>query len=200
VDGVWYFAYGANMSRAVLARRGVTPSSSEAATLRGYRHRFSHEGLIPIEPAFANIEAAPDDAAAITHGVLHRLTADDLAHLDRIEGAEYLHVDVAVQGARSGAVTARAYLNPHPVQGKVPSRRYLACLCAGAREHALPADYIAQLEAHPSRHWFLVSDVANLLAGTAERVRRMGFRPERARLARRGRTGRSDDAREGVDT
>ena len=189
MDGVWYFAYGANMSRAVLARRGVTPLSSEAGVLRGYRHRFSHEGLLPVEPAFANIEVAPDD---VTHGVLHLLDPAGLAHLDRIEGAEYLHVDVTVAGARSGAVSARAYLNPHPVDGKIPSRRYLACLCAGAREHDLPAHYIAQLEAQPSRHWPIVSDVANLLASTAERVRKLGFRPERARLARRGRTGRSE--------
>lgn len=177
------------MSRAVLARRGVTPLSSEAGVLRGYRHRFSHEGLIPIEPAFANIEASADD---VTHGVLHLLAPDGLAHLDRIEGAEYLHVDVAVEGKTSGVVTARAYLNPHPTPGKIPSRRYLACLCTGAREHGLPAEYIAQLEAQPSLHWPIISDVANLLAGTAERVRKMGFRPERARLARRGRTGRSE--------
>lgn len=189
MDDVWYFAYGANMSRAVLARRGVVPLSSEAGVLRGYRHRFSHEGLLPIEPAFANIEPSSDD---VTHGVLHLLSTDGLAHLDRIEGAEYLQVDVAVEGARSGTVTARAYLNPHPTSGKIPSRRYLACLCDGAREHGLPAEYIAQLEAQPSRHWPIVSDVANLLAGTAERVRKMGFRPERARLARRGRTGRPE--------
>ena len=191
MQGLWYFAYGANMSRAVLARRGVTPLASEPGLLRDHRHRFSHEGLLPIEPAFANLEPCE---GAEAHGVLHRLSDEAMSRLDRIEGAEYLHVDVSVEGARTGTVLARAYLNPHPVQGKIPSRRYLACLCAGAREHGLPSAYIDALAAHPSRHWPLVSDVANLLAGTAERVRALGLRPERVRLWRRGRAGR-DDAR-----
>ena len=191
----WYFAYGANMSSAVLARRGLTPLSSEAAVLRGFRLRFSQEGLVPVEPAFANIESC---AGAVTHGVLHRLTAADLRRLDRVEGAEYAHFDVSVEGARSGTIEACAYLNPHPVDGKIPSRRYLRVLCAGAREHGLPGPYIEQLAAHPARHWPIVSDVATLLVGAVERARSLGLRPERLRLWRKGRSGRNDDGGDGA--
>lgn len=53
------------MSRAVLARRGLTPLSSEPARLEGWRLRFSHPGLLPPEPAFANLEPEP---GATVHG------------------------------------------------------------------------------------------------------------------------------------
>lgn len=183
-----YFAYGANMSRAVLARRGVAPLSSEPARLDGWRLRFSHPGLLPIEPAFANLEPGAGEAV---HGVLHRLRAGDLERLDRLEGAEYLHEEVTVASA-AGEVRARAYRNPHPVDGLRPSRRYLTSLLAGAREHGLPAEWVAALEAQPSLHVPLVSDAAARLVGVAERLRAAGLRPERLRLALQGRAGRAE--------
>lgn len=186
----WYFAYGANMSPRVLARRALAPMSSQAGRLDGYQLRFSHRGLIPTEPAFANIEPAPPGASV--HGVLHELTAADMARLDRIEGAEYLHVEATVIGASSGPVVARAYRDPHPVRGRRPSRRYLSDLCEGARHFGLPDAYVRELAAHPSLHWPGLSELTTLLVGAAERVRRAGVRPERLRLAWYGRRGRPD--------
>ncbi len=183
-----YFAYGANMSRAVLARRGIAPLSSEPARLDGWRLRFSHPGLLPIEPAFANLEPGAGD---VVHGVLHTLRAGDLERLDRLEGAEYLHEELTVVGA-TGEVRARAYRDPFPVGGLRPSRRYLASLLTGAREHGLPADWLRALEAQPSLHVPLVSDAAARLVGLAERLRAAGLRPERLRLALQGRTGRRE--------
>jgi hypothetical protein len=168
-DSLWYFAYGANMSRTVLARRGLRPLSSEPARLDGYRLRFSHRGVLPIEPAFANLEAHP---GAAVHGALYRLKRDEMLRLDRVESTDYAHVDVPVVGATSGAVVARAYLDPRPVEGRVPSRRYLRVCCAGARELGLPEAYVRELEAQPSLHVPVVSDVATLFVGTAERLRR----------------------------
>lgn len=185
-ESIWYFAYGTNMSRATLARRGLRPSSSEAARLDGYRLRFSHRGLVFVEPAFANIEADP---SASMHGVLHRLESGQLARLDRFEGAEYVHVVVDVVGERSGVVRARAYLDPNLAPGLQPSRRYLRACCAGAREHGLPEDYVRALEEQPCLHVPVVSHVSNLLVGAAERLRYAGLRPERLRMARRAKGG-----------
>lgn len=181
-----YFAYGANMSRAVLARRGVAPLESEPARLDGWRLRFSHPGLLPIEPAFANLEPG---AGGVVHGVLHTLRAGDLERLDRLEGAEYLHEELTVVAA-GGPVRARAYRNPRPVGGLRPSRRYLASLLVGAREHGLPAEWLRALEDQPALHVPLVSDAAARLVGVAERLRAAGLRPERVRLALQGRAGR----------
>ncbi len=189
MHALWYFAYGANMSSRVLARRGVRPLSSEAGRALGYRLRFSHRGLLPIEPAFANLE--PDPRGSV-HGALHALTAADMARLDRLEGAEYVHIDLEVVGALTGAVRARAYLDPDPVRGPPPSRRYLAACVEGARERGLPDDYVEALAAHPARYVPVVSDLAAALVGLAERLRRAGLRPERVRMLRRGVTGRRD--------
>jgi Gamma-glutamyl cyclotransferase, AIG2-like len=183
VDPLWYFAYGTNMATRVLARRGLQPAASEAARLAGYRLRFSHQGLLPIEPAFANIEPDP---GGVVHGVLHLLRPEQLTRLDRYEGAEYHHVEVTVEGATHGVVQARAYLDPHPVPGRKPSRRYLRSCCAGAREFDLPREWQRRLEAEPSLHVPVVSDVAALFVRVAERLRYAGLRPERVRMARRG--------------
>ena len=179
MDTLWYFAYGTNMSSKVLARRGLTPKQSKPGMVAGYRLSFSHAGLLPIEPAFANIE--PDESACV-HGVLHLMSPHQLKRLDRYEGAEYRHVDVTV-ATGGGDVTALAYLDPNIVLGIIPSRRYLRTCCQGAREFGVPEEYVRTLESNPSLHWPIVSDIANLFVKSAERLRHSGLRPERLRMA-----------------
>lgn len=174
----WYFAYGANMSPETLKRRGVSPIRSVAASLHGYSLKFSHRGLLFTEPAFANIEA---DAQGIVYGVAHELATGELERLDKIEGAEYQHVDVVIE-ASAGSLQARAYLDPYPVSGLKPSRRYARVCIAAARHHQLPAAYIEQLTQHPTCHIPVASGVTTLLVGVAERARRAGLRPEVLRM------------------
>lgn len=181
-EPTWYFAYGTNMSQATLTRRGLRPRSSQAARLDGYRLRFSHRGLVFVEPAFANVEAEP---GAVVHGVLHALAPAQVERLDRFEGAEYTRRPLEVVGAEAGRVAAQVYLDPHPVRGLQPSRRYLRSCCDGAEEHGLPADYVRALAATPSLHLPVLSPLTGLLVGIAERLRYAGLRPERGRMARR---------------
>ncbi len=148
-DPVWYFAFGANMASRVLAARRVTPLSSEAASLPGYRLVFEERGLPVIEPAFASITRA---AGETVHGVLMRLERADFDRIDATEGPAYALLEIDVAGRKSGAVTAIAFQSTRPVQGYLPSRRYLRILCDGAREHGLPGEYIRALEAQPSVH------------------------------------------------
>lgn len=173
---VWYFAFGANMSTQVITRRrGVYPLTSEAARLDGYRLTFSEPGIPLVEPGFANIE--PDDDAVV-YGVLHYITQGDLAALDQVEGADYSHVEVDVVGDRSGRVRAHAYRNLHPGKSHRPSRRYLELLRRGAREHGLPASYLAQLDTHPSVYIPVLSGLVRRSIGGLERLRRWGLRHE----------------------
>ncbi len=180
---LWYFAYGANMSAEVLTRRGLAPRHSEPAWLEDHARRFSHRGLIFTEPAFANIEP---EAGERVHGILHRIRDQELGCLDRIEGAEYAHIEVTVQRVVGAPVQARAYRDPYPARGLLPSRRYLRCLCIGATEGGLPEAEIATLAAHPARYVPLLSELTTLLVGTGERLRRAGLRPELWRMRRRG--------------
>lgn len=164
-----YFAFGANMCSEVLVeRRGVRPLSSEAAELRDHRLVFEEPGLWLVgEPAFASIRRVLGDT---TWGVLHHLRRGDFARLDQFEGPEYELVKVSVCGRNSGAVEAFAYRTTKPVFGRPPSTRYLRLLCAGAREHDLPPEYIARLEAQRSVH-FPVAPLMPHVARAYERVR-----------------------------
>ncbi len=105
-ERVLYFAFGANMCRAVLVdRRGITPRSSERARLPDHRLAFVERGFGFVEPAFASIVRSPGDEV---HGVLHELTHADLERLDAREAAGYDRVEVEVVDARGRARPAFA--------------------------------------------------------------------------------------------
>ena len=151
--GLWYFAFGANMDTAIFVdRRGMSPASMEPAELPGYRLVFDQAGIPLIEPAFANIQAAPDD---VVHGVLYRLTHDELAQLDRMEGGgdAYDHHMVDVVGRDTGPATAHAYLATRTRGGLAPSRRYRDILVRGAEQHGLPPAWVERLRNQSVSGW-----------------------------------------------
>lgn len=171
-DELWYFAYGANTSLAVLSgRRKIVPRSSEAATLTGHRLVFAMPGIPFFEPAFATV--VPDPAQdARAEGVLHRLAAADMRRLDTFESRAYARVALDVVGRASGPVRAQVYVAKRPRHGLVPSRRYVELLLAGAREHELSAAHRAWLAAHPS----VESRLARFLVARFEPAVRAIFR------------------------
>jgi cation transport regulator ChaC len=148
----WYFAYGSNMGRATFVeRRGMRPQAARRAVLDGHRLCFD----LPIGPGergVANLVATP---AARTWGVIYRLSADACAFLDRTEGVDrgfYRRIAIEVvadDGAHPERVAAFAYQGDARDPRRKPSARYLGLLLAGARERALPAEYVAWLEAFP---------------------------------------------------
>ncbi len=147
-DPFYYFAFGANMNTRVLReRRGVTPFSSEAAVLSGFRLVFDQPGIPFVEPAFASVLPS---TASVVHGVLYRLDPQGFVKLDRVEGKPYRLRSLKVQGADLGTVRAAVYQTRNPGPERPPSARYLKLLCEGAREHGLPAEYVRTLEAQRS--------------------------------------------------
>jgi cation transport regulator ChaC len=148
----WYFAYGSNMQRATFeGRRGMRPARSLWGTLAGYRLCFD----LPVgsgERGVANLNA---DEAECVYGVLYLVTSAELERLDRTEGVEsgyYRRVEVDVVDRDGNVVRAWTYLSPHAVVGRKPSPRYIGLLLEGAREHELPPDYVARLEAYELAH------------------------------------------------
>lgn len=140
-----YFAYGSNLLSARL--RGRTPSAAAigVATLSGYAlrwHKRSRDGSGKCD-AFRT--GASDDAVV---GVLFELTAADGAELDRIEGIGFGYgvrdVSVALGAERSRAFTYVA--RPDAIDASLaPYDWYKELVVAGAREHALPGEYLACL-------------------------------------------------------
>lgn len=105
-DGIWNFAYGANMNpRKLGGSRGLHSFESRPGVLKGYSLRFNHRGgfgnLVEVGDAevsenaaaagMAGAAAVPPVAAAATgggsgvHGVLHCLTAAELSTLMGME-------------------------------------------------------------------------------------------------------------------
>jgi gamma-glutamylcyclotransferase len=146
VTPLWYFAYGSNLCRATFVeRRGMQPLAVRPARLDGFRLTFD----LPVGPGergVANLVAAPD---AHVWGVCYLLTPEAASDLDRTEGVDrgwYCRIDVATVTPDGDTLPAFAYQGAAHVPERKPSARYIGLLLDGAREHGLPAEWIAELE------------------------------------------------------
>jgi gamma-glutamylcyclotransferase (GGCT)/AIG2-like uncharacterized protein YtfP len=132
-----HFAYGSNMSRALMGRRCPGARALGPARLDGWRFTIMGEGYASIMPA----------PGAAVHGVVWRLSPRDLAALNAYEslhrGLYVRRVLPVMVGARRRA--ALVYVAPGRAPGR-PQPGYQELLVAAAREWGLPADYIAALE------------------------------------------------------
>lgn len=132
-----YFAYGANMDRAVMRKHAPAAVAVGIATLTGHRFVITADG-------YASIEAAP---AQSVHGVLWRITPRDRATLDVWEdvatglySAETLSVHEVSRRRR-----ALIYIARRGPLGR-PKRGYMDIVVAAARAWNLPQDYILSLQ------------------------------------------------------
>ena len=132
-----YFAYGSNMSRALMGRRCPTAAAIGPARLEGWRFLVTLDG-------FASVAPAP---GAVVHGVLWRLTARDLAALNAYESLDsslYVRRTLKVRlGDR--AVQALVYVGRERRPGK-PRPGYQRVVVDAAREWELPERYVQSLE------------------------------------------------------
>ena len=142
---VSYFAYGSNMSGAIFVeRRGMRPTATTWGWIDGYRLCFD----LPVGPGERGVANVVPDAAARTCGVVYRITVEDAERLDHSEGVRggfYRRIDVLVTTARDERVEAFTYHSSYGASGRKPSLRYMGLLLDGAREHGLPAGYVAFL-------------------------------------------------------
>lgn len=142
------FAYGSNMLRAriqarVPSARAIGTALLAAKALRWHKRGQDGSGKCDIVDSIA--------PGAQVFGVLYELAADEKHRLDEAEGlgTGYEEVElVVVMAGRKVRVSAyRALLVQH---GILPFSWYRALVVAGARQHRLPADYVAGLEAAPA--------------------------------------------------
>ncbi|MFT3926387.1 MAG: gamma-glutamylcyclotransferase [Myxococcales bacterium] len=165
---VWYFAYGSNMSSRYLYNvRGVLPAASEAGVLADHEVVYLGPGINLLEPAFAYLVKAQGKQA---HGVLHRVSTEDLNRVKESEGPEYVWVNVPVQTAGGEPVQAQTLLRLSRGTPATPSRRYVDLLVEGATEQGLPARYVAELKALPAAYVPVASEVlGDLIMGVVMR-------------------------------
>jgi AIG2-like family len=131
-----HFAYGSNMSRALMARRCPDARALGVATLRGWRFIISIDAVGSIAPA----------AGAIVHGVLWRLSPRDLAAVnayERLDSGLYLRKILPVRlGARH--LPALTYVARRRGEG-IGRPAYVHLVVGAAREWGLPEPYVRTL-------------------------------------------------------
>ncbi|MCK7592875.1 gamma-glutamylcyclotransferase [Pseudomarimonas salicorniae] len=143
-----YFAYGSNMfsPRLRAASRAPTARQARRASLRGHRLSFDKVGS---DDGTGKCDAEwTGDAQDVVHGVLYLIDELDGRALDRAEGLgqgyERATLQVESGGVELGCTT---YVATHKDPSLRPLCWYKQLVLAGAREHGLPPDYIAGIEA-----------------------------------------------------
>jgi len=129
-----HFAYGSNMSRALMHRRCPGAEPLGAARLDGWRFIITRDG-------YASLVRRPGERV---HGVLWRLTPRDLSALDAYEQRAYLRRIVPV---RHGAARRPALVYLAPERGGGRARPgYQELVVTSAQDWRLPDAYVARLE------------------------------------------------------
>ena len=132
-----YFAYGANLNEAAMARR--CPRSKPLGLARLMRHRLAatREGWLTIVR----------DPRAAVHGVLWDLALSDVAALDRFEDvASGLYVKVLQPVVTaSGAKRALVYVGANARPGRAKPE-YIAGVLTSARKWEMPGEGVFALE------------------------------------------------------
>src|SRR5262249_9081972 len=139
-----HFAYGSNMSRALMAARCRGAEAVGIAVLSGWRFVINPEGFGSIAP----------QPGGRVHGVLWRLRARGPAALNAYEGVDSgLHVGRRLP-ARRGETPAMAlgYIAHRQGEG-VPRPGYSPLVVEAAREWRLPEPYIRSLARWAPSSW-----------------------------------------------
>lgn len=142
------FAYGSNMLSARLKERCPSAQPKGTTELHGYElrwHKKSRDGSGKCDIV------KTDEHGVSVFGVLFEIARSEKAALDKAEGfgAGYDETQVQVH-FEADQSTATAYVATITDPKLNPYTWYRALVVAGAKEHGLPADYIARLEAAPA--------------------------------------------------
>jgi hypothetical protein len=149
-----HFAYGSNMSTALMRQRCPSAVALGTARLAGWRFVMTHDG-------YGSIASA---AGGEVHGLLWRLRPRDLAALNAYEaldsGLYRRRMLPVIRGRRR--VGALVYLGRGHAGGK-PKPGYQELVVAAAQEWALPEAHIRALQ-----RWLRCSYPAARLRETGE--------------------------------
>jgi cation transport regulator ChaC len=139
-----HFAYGSNMSRALMGARCPRAEAVGVATLAGWRFVINPEG-------FGSLALLP---GGLVYGVLWRLSARDVAAINAYESVDsglYLRRQLPVRCATRQS-SALVYIANRQGEG-IPRPGYIDLVVAAAREWELPAPYIRSLRRWAPSRW-----------------------------------------------
>ncbi len=140
-----YFAYGSNLHHARMRAR--VPSSVFVTRARVPAGRLSLDKRGNDGSGKANLARAGGDGV---WGVVYRIDSEHWERLDAYEpGYDRVPVDLLTEMGE--ALTAHTYVARILTDSPIPFDWYKRFLVEGAREHALPARWIATLEELPEK-------------------------------------------------
>lgn len=144
---VWTFAYGANMSKEVLNRRGVQALQSFPAELPSHTLVFNHRG------GFGNIICRGEDSTALhVHGVVLKIRNEDMNRLKQFE-VGYKTTPLTVRTYDGKIIEAKVFVSDEGMllrQSLPPTSRYLKILKEAALFWKLDNTYATWLNSHES--------------------------------------------------
>jgi len=139
------FVYASLLSQREMDRQCRTARFVELAWIEGRRVAFTKPSIKWGGHA-ADVVLAPGDRV---WGAVYEVDAIDLRAIDDREGIDYRRIAIELRGA-DGAPRAAAWVyEAHDHRRRpeaAPSSRYLATILDGARERALPVEYLTELE------------------------------------------------------
>ena len=140
-----YFAYGSNMGHLRLRAPSRAPSATflSAAMVRGRELTFDKVG----QDGSGKCDCAPaSDSNAVVWGCVFEVAERDRATLDRAEGKGYGYDAATIEvETPSGIVVAHTYLATRKSHHLKPFDWYKQHVMVGAKEAALPENYIARI-------------------------------------------------------
>lgn len=139
-----YFAYGSNLKLARMRARVASARALATARLDGFRLALDKRGSDG--SGKANLARQPGTSV---WGVVYRLDPEHWPVLDAHEPG-YRRVPVGVW-TEGGELEAETYLARIHTDDPVAWDWYKRLIVEGAREHGLPADWLATLETLPER-------------------------------------------------
>jgi hypothetical protein len=146
-----YFGYGSNMCTGRLRRRVPSAAGPVVARLSGYTfhfHKRRDDGS-----GKGNAVETGNDVHGV-YGVLFRIDPLEKGDLDAAEGVGHGYVETPAVVTDDGGSRNEAFMyvaDENRIDNTLsPYSWYKRFVVEGARQHNLPADYIARIEAMPA--------------------------------------------------
>tara|TARA_R110002020_G_scaffold474534_1_gene706210 strand:- start:971 stop:2095 length:1125 start_codon:yes stop_codon:yes gene_type:complete len=145
-ETIMYFAFGSNMSKAIMSQRCPSAKLVGIRKIEGYELEFNRIGDYR-EGGVASIRTAIDRSTHV-YGVIWEISINDMKILDTHEvQSSYQRIKVtAIGDSGDEAIECQAYValpQPGPIR---PDREYLEIIISAAVSMKLPERYIRSLE------------------------------------------------------
>ncbi len=163
-ERVYYFAFGANLSRDVLARRRIRVYDEFDYALQNAGLRFSQPGFYK-DHGYASADAFDGE---IVYGKMYQILARDAVRMDYFEGVPFLKAHNKIV-ERDGGISFYYYRTTRIVEGLKPTREYLDYLVDAYRQMPIvPAEYLESISAIEVLEQFEPQDETGLLVENIE--------------------------------